>query len=215
MTRLTASDPLVDQRQLGVVDRLGNTANHTGAGCLDWKGHRSGEHFTAQGNLLDGPHVIDAMVEAYDLEERHFGRRLIRCLQAGQAAGGDRRGLESAAISIWQEGAAYGGNLDIGTDLRVDDHVEPVGELARLLELHFLYFERPDPETLLDLEGPLLEEVSAALATVGYSPATIGGFEPAMREWSGTCNFEERTIPGKMDPLILAILREQAASASA
>lgn len=214
VARLVESDPLADQRQVGIVDRHGNTANHTGPGCLDWKGHRSAEHFTAQGNLLEGPHVVDAMVEAYDTAEPHFGRRLVSCLRAGQAAGGDRRGLESAAISIWQEGAAYGGNLDIGTDLRVDDHTDPVGELARLLELHFLYFERPDPATLLDLEGPLLEEVAAALAAVGYPPAELGGFEPAMHEWSGTSNFEERTIPGKMDPIILAILREQAASAA-
>ena len=214
VARLIATDPLVDQRQVGIVDRHGNTANHTGPGCLDWKGHRSGHHFNAQGNLLDGPHVIDAMVDAYDPSEAHFGRRLLRSLQAGQQAGGDRRGLESAALSIWQEGAAYGGNLDIGTDLRVDDHVAPVTELARLLELHFLYFERPDPTTLLALEGALLDEVSAALAAVGYAPADLGGFEPAMSQWSGTNNYEERTIPGKLDPIIWAILQEQADSAS-
>ena len=137
---------------------------------MDWKGHHPGENFTTQGNLLDGPQVVDAMAEAYDPAEAHFGQRLLHCLQAGEAAGGDRRGLESAAMSIWQEGAAYGGGLDIGTDLRVDDHAAPITELGRLLDLHFLYFERPDPATLLPLEGALADEVTDALVAVGYPP---------------------------------------------
>src|SRR5262245_21524700 len=155
VARLTGDDPLVDRRQLAIVDNAGRTANHTGSGCMDWKGHRPGEHFTVQGNLLDGPQVVDAMNAAYDTAQAHFGRRLLQWLEAGEAAGGDRRGLESAALSVWREGASYGGGLDIGTDLRVDDHVAPITELARLLDLHFLYFERPDPGALMPIEGAL------------------------------------------------------------
>jgi uncharacterized Ntn-hydrolase superfamily protein len=213
VARLTADDPLVDQRQLAVVDRTGATANHTGTRCMDWKGHHPGENFTTQGNLLDGPQVVDAMAEAYDPEEAHFGQRLLHCLQAGEAAGGDRRGLESAAMSIWQEGAAYGGGLDIGTDLRVDDHAAPITELGRLLDLHFLYFERPDPATLLALEGALADEVTDALVAVGYPPDDHESLDRAFAAWSGVNNFEERTLPGQLDPIVWAILREQAATA--
>ena len=154
------------------------------------------------------------MAEAYDPAQPHFGQRLLSCLQAGEAAGGDRRGLESAALSIWQEGAAYGGGLDIGTDLRVDDHVAPITELGRLLDLHFLYFERPDPATLLPLEGALADEVSDALVTVGYPPGEHASLDEAFAAWSGVNNFEERTLPGQLDPIVWAILQEQAETAS-
>ena len=207
---LVADDPLASQRQVGIVDANGSTANHTGEDCMDWKGHRSTNHATAQGNLLEGPEVIEAMIDAYDPSQRHFGRRLVKCLEAGLRAGGDRRGLESAALSIWREGASYGGNLDIGTDLRVDDHAAPITELARLLELHFLYFERSDPSTLLRLEGDLADEVSRALRKVGFDADEHGSLDSAMREWSGVNNFEERTTPGHLDPMIWQILRDQA-----
>lgn len=212
--RLVGVDPLADQRQLAVIDADGRSANHTGPACMDWKGHRSGEHFAVQGNLLDGPHVVDAMAAAYDPGQAHFGRRLLACLQAGEAAGGDRRGLESAALSIWREGAAYGGGLDIGTDLRVDDHGTPVTELGRLLDLHFLYFERPDPQTLLPLDGALAAEVAAALDAVGYPPREHGGeLDAAFAQWSGVNNYEERTQPGQLDPIVWAILQGQAVDA--
>jgi uncharacterized Ntn-hydrolase superfamily protein len=211
---LTADDPLVSQRQLAVVDAAGRTANHTGTNCMDWKGHRPGENFTVQGNLLDGPQVVEAMAAAYDPTEAHVGRRLLRCLQAAEEAGGDRRGLESAALSIWKEGAAYGGGLDIGTDLRVDDHVAPITELGRLLDLHFLYFERPDPDSLLPLQGDLADEVAAALEAVGYPPAQFDSLDAAFAAWSGVNNYEERTLPGQLDPIVWEILQQQAAAAS-
>jgi uncharacterized Ntn-hydrolase superfamily protein len=213
VARLTADDPLAEKRQLAVVDVAGRTANHTGPRCMDWKGHRPGENFAAQGNLLDGPQVVDAMAEAYDPAQAHFGRRLLQCLQAGEAAGGDRRGLESAAMSIWQEGAAYGGGLDIGTDLRVDDHTAPITELGRLLDLHFLYFQRPEPDTLLPLEGDLAKDVAAALEAVGYPPSEHDSLDEAFAAWSGVNNYEERTVPGQLDPIIWAILQEQAETA--
>jgi uncharacterized Ntn-hydrolase superfamily protein len=208
--RLTADDPRAEHRQLAVVDAGGDVANHTGSGCLAWAGHRTGPGFAVQGNLLAGEHVIDAMVAGYDLAQPHLGERLLACLVAGREAGGDRRGLESAALSVWQEGAAFGGGLDIGTDLRVDDHPEPIRELARLLGLHHLHFERPDPATLIPLTGALEAEVRAALLAVGYDAETMGGLDAAFGEWSGLNDYEERTVPGRLDPLIWEILRGQA-----
>ena len=178
---------------------------------MDWKGHRPGEHFTVQGNLLDGPQVVDAMAAAYD--PGAGARRAPAAAVPPGWRGGRRRSsrLESAALSIWQEGAAYGGGLDIGTDLRVDDHVAPITELGRLLDLHFLYFERPDPDTLLPIEGALAGEVADALATVGYPPGDYGSLDDAFAAWSGVNNYEERTLPGQLDPIVWAILQEQAA----
>ena len=215
VARLVGDDPLAEQRQLAVVDAKGRTANHTGSRCIDWKGHRPGENFTVQGNLLEGPQVVDAMNAAYDPAETRFGRRLLQCLEAARSAGGDRRGLESAALSIWREGAAYGGGLDIGTDLRVDDHTAPITELGRLLDLHFLYFERPDPDTLLPLEGTLATEVGDALTAVGYSPSDYDSLDAAFARWSGVNNYEERTIVGQLDPIVWQILQDQAAAATA
>lgn len=214
VARLVGDDPLASQRQLAVVDSAGRTANHTGPECMDWKGHRTGPNFATQGNLLEGPAVVEAMAASYDPSEAHMGQRLLKCLQAGEAAGGDRRGLESAAMSIWQEGAAYGGGLDIGTDLRVDDHVAPITELSRLLDLHLLYFEWPDPKTLLPLEGSLASDVGAALTAVGFSPEDHDDLDGAFAEWSGVNNYEERTVPGRLDPVIWAILQEQAQAAA-
>ena len=95
VARLTGDDPLADRRQLAVVDAAGRTANHTGPGCMDWKGHRPGEHFTVQGNLLDGPQVVDAMNAAYDPGQSHFGRRLLQCLQAGKRP--------AAIVAAWSQ----------------------------------------------------------------------------------------------------------------
>ena len=117
-------------------------------------------------------------------------------------------------MSIWREGAAYGGGLDIGTDLRVDDHTAPVAELGRLLDLHFLYFERPDPDTLLPLEGTLAAEVADALVAVGYPPSDFDSLDAAFARWSGVNNYEERTIVGQLDPIVWQILQDQAAAAT-
>lgn len=212
--RLTDGDELRDQRQLGVVDARGRSAQHTGTDCLPWAGGTTGEGFSVQGNILAGPQVVDAMVQAYAGARGTLAQRLLRCLEAGDAAGGDRRGRQSAALKVWREGAAYGGGLDIAVDLRVDDHAQPIPELGRLLELYELYFGRPDPATLLTLDGDLAEHVSVALAAVGYDPADKGGLAPALDEWSGVENLEERMVAGKLDPVVLRILDEQAAAAT-
>jgi uncharacterized Ntn-hydrolase superfamily protein len=209
--KLVGPDDLAAQRQLGVVDASGGAANHTGSGCLPWAGGLVDGEVTVQGNILAGSQVLDAMLEAYRASSTDpFARRLFKAVEAGENAGGDRRGKQSSCLRVWREGAAYGGGLDTAVDLRVDDDPEPVAELGRLLDLHHLYFERPAPGTLLDLDSALIAEISQSLTRLDYPPESYGGVGGALERWIGTENFEERHVPGQIDPLVLAHLRRQA-----
>jgi len=143
-----------------------------------------------------------------------LAQRLLAALAAGDRAGGDRRGRQSAALRVWRAGAAYGGVLDTAIDLRVDDHRAPVEELARLLDLHGLYFGKPDPASLLPLEGALAAQVASSLERLGYATAGDARLAEALETWAGTENFEERLVPGKLDPVVLEQLRRQAAEAA-
>ena len=214
--RLTGADGDRDHRQLGVVDGAGRGATFTGSRCLSWAGGQAGDGFAAQGNILTGPEVVDALVGAWRSWAAPPGaplaRRLLAALAAGDRAGGDRRGRQSAALRVWKAGAAYGGVLDNAIDLRVDDHRAPVDELARLLDLHEIYFGTPDPDTLLPLEGALAGEVAAALERLGYRTDGERGLAGALETWAGTENFEERLVPGQLDPVVWAFLRDQAAA---
>jgi uncharacterized Ntn-hydrolase superfamily protein len=211
VARLTDGDPLVGQRQVGVVDAQGRAANHTGPDCLDWAGGLTDGEISVQGNILAGPQVVEAMRDAYrGAAGEVFVRRLLRALEAGEAAGGDRRGRQSAAVSVWREDAAYGGGLDIAVDLRVDDDADPVAELGRLVDLHNLYFCRSEPDTMIELDEALAAEVRDRIVSLGYDVDGLG-FERALEQWVGTENFEERHAhPGKIDPLVLDHLRRQA-----
>ncbi|MFI7065832.1 DUF1028 domain-containing protein [Kribbella sp. NPDC050124] len=210
VAQLTGTDDERDHRQVGMVDAQGRGATFTGGSCLDWAGGQAGDGFAIQGNILAGPHVMAAMADAWrESAGEPFERRLVAALAAGDQAGGDRRGRQSAALRVWREGAAYGGILDIAIDLRVDDHQSPVAELTRLLDLHELYFGKPAPESLLPLEGDLAAEVATHLQNLGYP--TAEGVADALNTWASTENFEERLIPGKLDPVILTQLRHQAA----
>src|SRR5207247_6784303 len=112
----------------------------TGSLCMDWAGHRVGQGFACQGNILVGPETVAAMAAAYErATEAPLWERLVAALRAGQAAGGDRRGQQSAALLVVRAGGGYGGRNDRFIDLRVDEHPRPIEELARLLELHALY----------------------------------------------------------------------------
>lgn len=133
--RLVADDERRPQRQVGLVDARGNAASFTGEECLDWAGHRTGEGWAVQGNILAGPEVVDAMAEAFQVAEGDLASRLVTALAAGQAAGGDARGRQSAALLVVREGAGYGGFSDRFIDLRVDDHPAPIRELERLLDI--------------------------------------------------------------------------------
>jgi uncharacterized Ntn-hydrolase superfamily protein len=206
--RLTGADDERDSRQCGVVDAQGRGATFTGPECLDWAGGTAGDGFAVQGNVLAGPQVVEAMATAWrERSDEPFGRRLLEALTAGDRAGGDRRGRQSAALRVWRAGAAYGGVLDLAVDLRVDDHRNPVEELGRLLALHELYFGKPDHKSLLPLEGALADEVASLLDRLGYQTSKGSRLAEALETWAGTENFEERLVPGKLDPVILEQLR--------
>ncbi|MBX6354479.1 MAG: DUF1028 domain-containing protein [Micromonosporaceae bacterium] len=207
---LTAADPGRSQRQLGVVGTTGDGATFTGDGCHDWAGGVAGDGYAIQGNILVGPQVVDQMQAAWlAADDPRLAYRLLAALRAGDAAGGDRRGRQSAALLVVAKGMGYGGTSDTVVDLRVDDHPDPVGELARLLDLHTLHFERPDPQTLLELTGPLADEVRGLLAAAGHPArdASAAALDAALAAWAGVANLEERLVPGRIDPLVLAQLR--------
>lgn len=144
---LRESDPEAAQRQIGVVDARGRAANFTGEKCLPWAGARTGRGYTVQGNLLAGRAVIDEMARAFEQAPGELGARLIAALEAGQAAGGDRRGMQSAALLIVRAKAGYAGQSDRYRDIRVDDHEAPIAELKRIYALHKQMFPPPS-------EGP-------------------------------------------------------------
>ncbi|MEO3777454.1 DUF1028 domain-containing protein [Micromonospora sp. B11E3] len=204
---LVAADPGRDDRQLGVVGATGDGATWTGPRCHDWAGGRAGDGWAAQGNILAGPHVVDAMRDAWLAGAAlPLPQRLLAALRAGDEAGGDRRGRQSAALLVVERRGGYAGTSDTVVDLRVDDHPDPVVELRRLLDVHAMLFGRPDPATLLDLAGPLADEVAGLLARAGH-PVGAAGLDDALASWAGVENLEERLVSGRIDPIVLAHLR--------
>ena len=137
--------------------------------------------------------------------ELPIAQRLLAALAAGDAAGGDSRGRQSAALLVVTPNGGYGGTSDVMVDLRVDDHAHPVAELSRLMDLHTLYFERPNPQECLVLEGPLADEVRTLLATLGYTAADLN---KALEDMSGVENLEERMVKDRIDPIVLDHLRK-------
>lgn len=203
---LTAADPGRAQRQLGVVGTEGEGATFTGAGCHAWAGGTTGDGYAIQGNILTGPEVVAAMEQAWLASDpaAPLAARLLAALRAGDAAGGDSRGRQSAAVYVVAPGQGYGGTSDVLVDLRVDDHADPCAELARLLDVHTLLFGKPDPDTLLPLDGVLADEVRGLLAARGHSHSDL---DTALADWAGIENLEERMVPAHIDPLVLAHLR--------
>lgn len=213
LDRLVADDGERDVRQAGIVDAQGRAASWTGPGCGDWAGGMTGEGFCCQGNLLAGPEVVDAMAEAYASATGSFAHRLLSSLEAGQAAGGDRRGQQSAAIAIVRPGGGYGGGSDRLIDLRVDDHPSPIAELRRLVMLHRVYFDLDDAD-LQPFDDGLLARVAADLVTIGALDDGDAGrvaIEAALEAWAGTENLEERLrADGQIDSVVLEMLASAA-----
>ncbi len=215
LATLTAADDKRSQRQAGVVDRDGRAATWTGEECNPWAGGVTGDGYAVQGNILTGPEVVAAMQSAW-LDSDPGGplaRRLLAALRAGDEAGGDRRGRQSAALLVVTPNGGYGGGSDVYADLRVDDHPGPVPELARLLGLHDLFFGRPDPAAQQPLEPPLLDEVYGLLVQVDHPPAAAepAAVRAALWDWAGVENLEERIAAGPViDPLVLEVLRLRA-----
>ncbi len=201
LERLTAEDDGRAERQLGIVDGEGRSASWTGPECLDWAGHRNGPCYAAQGNILVGAETVDALVDTFEATASlPLAQRLLDCLAAAQAAGGDRRGQQSASLLVVERDGGYAGLSDILVDLRVEDHERPIEELRRIYGLHRRLFDETPREEWLPLEGELRAEVEERLARLGYA---------TLDEWAGVENLEER-VDGEdaIDPVVLDALRE-------
>jgi uncharacterized Ntn-hydrolase superfamily protein len=199
--RLVAEDDGRDERQLGIVDRHGASASWTGSGCNEWAGHRTGAGYAAQGNILVGEETVAALATTFEATERlPLVQRLIECLAAAQAAGGDRRGQQSASLLVVELKGGYAGLSDVLVDLRVDDHERPIEELRRIYGLHRRLFEVSPREDWLPLDGELRAEVDERLGRLGYE---------TLDAWAGVENLEER-VDGddSIDPVVLDALRE-------
>ena len=197
---LTEADDGRAYRQLGVVDRDGRAATYTGSECHAWAGGRAGHAYAAQGNILVSAATVDALAETFEATEGHpLARRLIDCLAAAQAAGGDSRGRQSAALLVVERDGGYAGLTDTLVDLRVDDHREPIDELDRLYAIHEMLFGKTPRDEWLPLEGELADEVRDRLDALGHS---------SLASWAGIENLEER-VDGEdvIDPVVLEHLR--------
>ncbi|MCY4466042.1 MAG: DUF1028 domain-containing protein [Chloroflexi bacterium] len=172
---LLDADPMRASRQVALVDAQGRVAAHTGADCHNWAGHRLGDGFSVQGNLLTGEAVIDAMATAFMRSEGELADRLVTALRAGEYAGGDRRGKQSAAVQVVRPNGGYGQDTDRYLDLRVDDHAEPVARLGELVQMHHLYFQPPKPEDAVRIDGDIARELQAMMIGQGYMTGEING----------------------------------------
>jgi uncharacterized Ntn-hydrolase superfamily protein len=199
--RLVEADDGRDERQLGVVDARGGSAAFTGSECMDWAGHRTGDDYAAQGNILVSASTVDALAETFEASTGPLAERLIACLAAAQAAGGDRRGQQSAALLVVERNGGYAGLSDVLIDLRVDDHATPIEELRRLYTLHDRLFGETPRGQWLPLDGALADEVRDRLARLGYE---------SLDAWAGVANLEER-VDGNdaIDPVVLEALRDE------
>ena len=205
LDRLTRDDPGGPERQIGVVDAAGGSATFTGPECFDWAGGRAGPGYAAQGNLLAGAAVVEALADTFEGTEGPLVERLLASLAAGDEAGGDRRGRQSAAVIVRETDGGYGGGTDILIDLRVDDHPDPVTELQRIYAIHDLHFGRTPEAQLIPLDQ-VQAELADLLGRVGHA----GPIGPGLREWAGMENLEERLHDGRVDPIVLRALRERA-----
>jgi uncharacterized Ntn-hydrolase superfamily protein len=202
LRRLLDGDPGRDERQLGIVDAAGRSATFTGSGCLDWAGGIARDGYALQGNILTGPEVLYEMEAAWldSAPDAPLARRLLAALTAGDAAGGDSRGRQSAALRVVREGAGYGGLDDTAVDLRVDDHPVPVGELARLLDLNDLYLTASTEQERIPVTAELRAELEGRSNSAGFRDFAA---------WVGTENYEMRVAEDGtwIDQKVLAIFR--------
>ena len=208
---LTSADGGRDHRQVGVVDARGRAATFTGSECFDWAGGVTGDHYAAQGNILVGRETVGAMAKTYEEADGDLAARLLAALDAGQKAGGDSRGKQSAALLVVREDGGYGGDNDRVIDLRVDDHPEPIKELMRIRDLHTLYFGETGPEDVVAVDGDVRGEVVASLRRLGYlrdGDPDEEDLHKALAVFIGTENFEEREqARGYVDRAVLEFMR--------
>jgi uncharacterized Ntn-hydrolase superfamily protein len=214
--RLVEADPGRDERQLGVVDAHGEAAAFTGPKCNDWAGQIVGDGFACQGNILFGPAVVKGMARAYETTAGDIADRLLAALFAGQREGGDRRGVQSAALLVSKKASGYGAS-DRWIDVRVDDHPSPIEELRRIFRLYDLtLLNREDPNSRVPIEGDVARDVQHDLSVLGYYTGRLtGSWDAASRaafvRFVGEHNFENKQQSAEtIWPTVLAYLQERA-----
>ena len=194
LERLLEDDPDRELRQVGLVDAAGGSASFSGTGCFAWAGGVCGKGYAIQGNILAGGDVVPAMEKAFLEHKGRLPTRLHAALLAGDRAGGDKRGRQSAAIYVARPKAGYGGYLDRWLDYRVDDHEDPVPRLGELLEMHELYFGKSTESDRVEITGDVQERITSILTQEGYLK-NGKEFRAAFNEFIGNENFEERADP--------------------
>ncbi len=212
LRKLTERDSDREERQMGIVDARGRAATFTGKNTFPWSGGVTGKNYACQGNILAGPDVVRDMARVLDAAAGAFPDRLMAALEAGQKAGGDRRGKESAAMLVVRKGAGYGGVGDKWIDLRVDDHPEPIQELKRLLGVHNLYFGLTEKTHKLD--GALTREIQGILQATGFYEGPVNGVydsrtRKALEDFQGWENLEMRfRKDDQIDDVVLCYMRD-------
>jgi uncharacterized Ntn-hydrolase superfamily protein len=218
LAALLANDPMREQRQVGIVDKDGNVTAHTGQKCHDFAGHKLGKHFSVQGNILAGEAVIEAMSEGYENATGELADRLLTALRAGEGAGGDKRGRQSAGLLVVKLSGGYGGDTDRYLDLRVDDDEHPLKKLRSLLDAHHLFFGEVKAEDLLPIDADIARELQQIMVKQGYMGGDVKGVWDEVAQQAfwlmvGNENLEERwsieKTPDKIDKVALEYLRKR------
>jgi uncharacterized Ntn-hydrolase superfamily protein len=217
VAKLTKADPKRDQRQLGIVDSKGRAAAYTGSACFDYAGHVVGEGFACQGNILFGRPVVDGMARAFESTPGDLPERLLAALSAAQREGGDRRGMQSAALLVVREKGGYDEGSDRWVDIRVDDHPTPIEEIKRIFKVYDLtLLAREDPATLVPLVGDVARSVQQELQMLGFYVGRLTATwdaptAKAFEKFLGVNNFENKArTDGMAWPSILHYLDERA-----
>ncbi|WP_323676512.1 DUF1028 domain-containing protein [Halorubellus sp. PRR65] len=209
---LTDGDEEAPQRQVGVVGQDGSVAAFTGDECFDVAGDIQGEHYTVQGNILENDETLPAMADAFEATDGGLPEKLLAALHAGNDAGGDSRGEQSAAMYVAKPEGGYDGRNDRWIDVRIDDHEHPIDELERVFKVYDVtLLAREEPDVVRDLEGEVAREVAATLADLGFydgDPESVAdaGFGDAERDalegFRGMNNFENHDLSVIEDALV-------------
>jgi uncharacterized Ntn-hydrolase superfamily protein len=214
LSHLLTIDLDITQRQVLLLDAAGGSAGHTGENCHDWAGHIVGDGYACGGNILVGEATVQAMAKTFEETQEPLPERLTAALAAGQAAGGDSRGKQSAALLVVRTAGSYGGRSDRYVDLRVDDHPEPISELERILGLHRLYLTKSAPEELITIDEDVARELQGILQQSGHYQGEVTGiYDEATKQalWNlyGIENLEERWHDELIDVVALGFLRQR------
>jgi uncharacterized Ntn-hydrolase superfamily protein len=216
LKELIDNDDGREHRQVGIVDAKGRVASHTGKECMGWAGHVIGDGYTCQGNILAGAAVVNDMADAFEKTEGDLIDKLFAGLKSGQAAGDDKRGMQSAAILVVRKEGGYEGGNDRLVDVRVDEHASPIEELERVFSVYDMtLLSREDPSNLFPIDGPVAQRMQSILHDFGYlKEVSLDDYwtpeaSVALQEWTNTENFENKWVEGKIWKSVLDYLFKQ------